>query len=188
MSKVSNVLLLLQYLQNGRKYSISELSEKLEVSPRMIRVYKEELEKAGIYVDTIMGPYGGYLLKQDVMIPNALFSEDDYHYLKSLSISDERYSSILDKVKRNTSLESIEIPDELKNTYNLLSRAIKENRKVKILYESYSDGVFERVIHPFHLFHYSNGWGCAAYCEVRKDLRHFEFFRMKNVQLLDDFF
>lgn len=37
MSKLSNVLLMLEYLQNGKKYSIKELSEKLEVTPRMIR-------------------------------------------------------------------------------------------------------------------------------------------------------
>ena len=64
MSKISNVLLMLQYLQNGKKYNITELAEKLEVSERMVRVYKEELEKAGIYIDTIMGPYGGYVLNQ----------------------------------------------------------------------------------------------------------------------------
>ena len=45
MSKISNVLTMLEYLSSGRKYSISELSEKLEVSPRMIRVYKDEIEK-----------------------------------------------------------------------------------------------------------------------------------------------
>ena len=64
MSKISNVILMLQYLSNGRKYSIKELSEKLEVTPRMVRMYKDELEKAGIYIDTIMGPYGGYVLNQ----------------------------------------------------------------------------------------------------------------------------
>lgn len=48
MSKISNVLLMLQYLENDRKYSIKELSEKLEVSERMVRCYKDELEKAGI--------------------------------------------------------------------------------------------------------------------------------------------
>ena len=44
MSKISNVILMLQYLENGRKYNIKELSDKLEVSERMIRIYKEELE------------------------------------------------------------------------------------------------------------------------------------------------
>ena len=45
MSKISNVLTMIEYLSTGRKYTIKELSEKLEVSPRMIRVYKDEIEK-----------------------------------------------------------------------------------------------------------------------------------------------
>lgn len=53
MSKISNVLTMLEYLSSGKKYSIAELSANLEVTPRMIRVYKEEIEKAGIYIDTI---------------------------------------------------------------------------------------------------------------------------------------
>ena len=69
MSKISNVLTMIEYLSTGRKYSISELSEKLEVSPRMIRVYKDEIEKAGIYIDTIKGPYGGYVLNQNINVP-----------------------------------------------------------------------------------------------------------------------
>ena len=55
MSKISNVITMLQLLNTGRKYSIKELSERLEVSERMSRVYKDELEKAGMCVDTIMG-------------------------------------------------------------------------------------------------------------------------------------
>lgn len=51
MSKISNVLTMLEYLSLGRKYSISELFEKLEVSPIMIRIYKDEIKKAGIYID-----------------------------------------------------------------------------------------------------------------------------------------
>lgn len=62
MSKLSNVITMLRIMQNGRKYSIKELSEKLEVSPRMIRQYKNELEEAGIYLESIRGPYGGYYL------------------------------------------------------------------------------------------------------------------------------
>ena len=44
MSKISNVITFMQYLSTGKKYSIQELSEQLEASPRMISVYKEELE------------------------------------------------------------------------------------------------------------------------------------------------
>ena len=63
MSKISNTISMLNLLSTGRKYSIQELATILEVSPRMVRTYKEELEKSGIYIDTIMGPYGGYVLR-----------------------------------------------------------------------------------------------------------------------------
>ena len=45
MSKLSNTLLLLQILSTGRKYSVNELSKIVECSPRMIRIYKEELSR-----------------------------------------------------------------------------------------------------------------------------------------------
>ena len=69
MSKLSNVILLLRLLQKGRKYSIKELANKLEVSPRMIREYKNELECADIFIESMRGPYGGYYLNQDIKIP-----------------------------------------------------------------------------------------------------------------------
>ena len=80
MTKLSNTLLMLQYLQSGRKYSVKELSEKLEVSERQVRCYKEELEKAGIYIDTIMGPYGGYVLNQSIRMPVRKFKKKDRRY------------------------------------------------------------------------------------------------------------
>ena len=55
MSKLSNELLMIQLLSNGRKYSIKELSNILEVSERMVRCYKEEIEKSGIIIETIRG-------------------------------------------------------------------------------------------------------------------------------------
>ena len=91
MSKISNVLTMIEYLSTGRKYSISELSKKLEVSPRMIRVYKDEIEKAGIYIDTIKGPYGGYVLNQNV---------NDLEELRNILI--EYYSKNRDKITSRT--------------------------------------------------------------------------------------
>jgi predicted DNA-binding transcriptional regulator YafY len=192
MSKISNVLLMLQYLENGRKYSIQELSEKLEVTPRMIRSYKDELLKCGIYIDTVMGPYGGYVLNQSIMIPPRRFNKDDYEFLNSLKVSDndkeklENIKSIIKSYEYNN--ENIELKDDLKNTYNILNRAIKEKRKVKINYYSFSHGNIDRVIRPLDMFLYNSGWGVAAFCELRQDLRHFELKRINKIELLKENF
>ncbi len=194
MSKISNVLLMLQYLENVRKYNIKELSDKLEVSERMIRVYKEELEKAGIYIDTIMGPYGGYVLNQSIRIPIRKFTKDDYDFLKNLNVKKEdkeRLEIITDKVHGvyfDSKNENMELKDSIKNYYNILTRAIKERRKVLINYYSFTHGNQDRVIHPLDMFLYNSGWGCAAYCEKRKDLRHFELKRINNIELLEERF
>ena len=156
MSKISNVILMLQYLSNGKKYSIKELSEKLEVTPRMVRVYKEELEKAGIFIDSIMGPYGGYVLNQEIVI---------------------------NKEKINATLTP---EDQYK--YNILTRAIKEKRKVKLLYTSKSHGDNYRVIDPTGMYVYKDGWYCVAYCELREDMRQFGLKDIKEIELLDEYF
>ena len=170
MSKISNVLTMLQLLQSGRKYSISELSNKLEVTYRMIRVYKEDLEKAGIYIDTIMGPYGGYVLNQSVRMPVRKFK------MKDAKLLDKYIASEKDK----------DIKDENGKKYNLLTRAIKEKRKVKILYYSYGKGENERVIDPAEMFLFQDGWYCAAFCEKKQDIRHFELKRIIKYELLDE--
>ena len=61
MGKLGNTLAMLKILETGRKFTVNELAEKIEVSPRMIKTYKAELEQAGIYIDTINGIYGGWI-------------------------------------------------------------------------------------------------------------------------------
>lgn len=60
MSKISNMLSMLQILKDGKIHKIQELAEKVEVSERMIRQYKVELEEAGIYLMSYTGKIGGY--------------------------------------------------------------------------------------------------------------------------------
>lgn len=190
MSKLSNALIMLELLNNGKKYSINELAEILEVTPRMIRSYKDDLEKSGIYIDTIRGPYGGYVLNQSVRVPRRKFKKEDYEFLKNLSVSDSdktKLSIIADKMRGiylGSQDEKVVLSQETRAIYNTLERAIKEKRKVEIDYYSYTNGVTKRIIHPFDMFYTSNGWGCAAFCELRHDLRHFELRRIDNIKLL----
>lgn len=199
MSKVSNVLTMLELLNTKKKYSIKELAETLEVSERMIRSYKEELDKCGIYVDTIMGPYGGYVLNQSIRMPVRKFRKKDYELLEDY-ISNEKDPKrkeelilLQDKIKGvyKGSIEEnkeLNLKEETLLKYNVLTRAIKEKRKVKIKYYSYNKGENERIICPAEMFLFQDGWYCAAFCLLKNDIRHFELRRIINYELLDEKF
>lgn len=198
MSKISNAISMLNLLSTGRKYSIKELANILEVTPRMVRVYKDELEKAGIYIDTIMGPYGGYVLNQTIRTPERKFKKEDYEilstYMDLLDTEDKEKIIILKDKIRGIYIDSKEeqkelnLDSDIKNKYNILTRALRKHRKVKILYYSYNKGEIERIIHPLEMFLYKDGWFCAAYCELRKDMRHFELKRIRKIELLENKF
>lgn len=197
MGKVANVITMLELLANGRKYNIEELAERLEVTPRMIRSYKEALDQAGIYIDSIRGPYGGYVLNQTIRMPKRKFSINDYKLILGTTkdVKDEATRNKLiilaDKIHgiyQGSKEEQRELLAESNDKYNAISRAIKESRKVKILYYSYNKGENERVIRPYDMFIFGTGWGCAAFCETKQDLRHFELKRISNVELMQEYF
>lgn len=197
MSKLSNIITMMELLNNGRKYSIEELSNILEVTPRMIRFYKEELEKAGIYIDTIRGPYGGYVLNQKVRVPSRKFKNSDYLLLQKIldKLDDDNLKMELevlkDKVRgvyQGSIQEKLEIKEEEKEKYNIISRAIKEKNKVEILYYTHEKGENIRIIHPVDLYLYYDSWYASAFCELRNDMRHFELKRIRKIKLLEDIY
>ncbi len=159
MSKISNVISMLQILSTGRKHSINELANTLEVTPRMIRVYKEELEKAGIFIDTIRGPYGGYVLNQKIYIPHKEETKDKLY-----------------------------MSDLYKKIYNVICKALEEKRKVEITYLSSDNEIRQRIIHPMDLYVYNHNWYIPAYCELRKSMRHFQFKNISDIKILNEFY
>lgn len=158
MSKISNVLTMIEYLSTGRKYSIAELSEKLEVTPRMIRVYKDEIEKAGIYIDTIKGPYGGYVLNQNVSVPKRFITPNE------INVKDKNLFNLINraiKEKRKCLIE---------------------------YYSKNEEKLTSRTIHPYDLILLGNEWGVAAYCELKDEIRHFYINRIKSIEILENFY
>ena len=143
---------------SGKKYSIKELSELLEVTPRMIRVYKDELEKAGIYVDTLKGPYGGYVLNQNIHVPKRFITS------KTIIVQNK---SIFNSVNRA-------IKEQRKCFIEYYSKDRKELSK--------------RIIHPYDLILLGDEWGVAAYCELKEKIRHFYINRIQSIQLLEFFY
>lgn len=94
MSKIANVLNMLQILKDENVHSIQSLAEKLEVSERMIRQYKLELEQAGIYINSITGKYGGYQIEK----------ENDFFKIENI-IKEEMYIIMKKAIKNRNKIE-----------------------------------------------------------------------------------
>lgn len=208
LGKLSNLICMLQLLKTGRKFTIKELAEKLEVTPRMIRVYKDELEKAGIYVDSMAGVYGGYVLNQKLTSFDVGLTKEDMGVLKIISeyldnkkdfIFKREYNSFIERIKdayeKNEKAKTANIPyindfldqkdteDEIKK-YNKFNYAIKNKRKIKIKYVSINSMIKERIIHPCGLFVYNNNWYVSAFCELKKHTRSFLLSRVIKCEIL----
>lgn len=184
---------MLNYLNTGNKYSVKELAEKLEITPRMVRYYKSELEQAGIPIETFMGPNGGYYLvhygnqypqfnKYDV----ELLEEVDQRLKNDQYIDIESYEKILEKIKRASDITEekskffvIDKMEKESSLYETMRRAIQTHSKLRILYRNLKLEWKERWIHPIQIFQYQDKFYVTAYCELRNDIRHFEFSRIQ---------
>lgn len=199
MAKLSNLLVMIQLLKTGRKYSLNELSEYLECSERMIREYKLFLEEAGIYIETIRGPYGGYILRQEINMPALNYNDNDVNAIKEaikqisdddlrnklINVSNKIDSNILDEENKNKKL--ITNGKELL-VYNALSKAIKNNYKVRIKYYNLQHGESIRTIYPLGLYLFQNEWWCSSYWEEKDDMRQFHIKRILEAEVLDSKF
>lgn len=199
MSKIYNALAMLDILSSKRKYTIKELSEKLELSPRMVRYYKEELERLGYYIESTTAVDGGYQLISDVYLPKISVSKYDLELLKGVKEFldknnypfNEELDTFINKIqgiysgsqKKYISNNTIENSSD-KEKYEIFNDAIKNNKRVEISYLSLQNTTSERVIQPCEIFKHKDNLYVAAYCELRGEIRHFEFQRINTIKVL----
>lgn len=74
MSPTARALLALELIQSHPGITAERLGEKLEVSERAARRYIGILREAGIPVESVRGPYGGYRLGRGLRFPPLMFS------------------------------------------------------------------------------------------------------------------
>lgn len=196
MGKFSNMLYMIDLLNTGNKYSIKELSQKLGVTERMIRYYKEELENNGIFIESFKGPNGGYFMLDRVK--NYIsFNKYDVQLLENISEVLEKsnfpfmksYKDLLEKVKNMYSIaeEKSKFIVDIKSLdnneiFNIVKSSIKKQEAINIEYRNIDGTISKRTIHPLQLFNYKDINYVTAYCELRKDIRHFEIERIENIK------
>ena len=214
MGSVNNALLMLAYLSTGRQYTIRELAGLLEVSEKSVRLYREALDSAGIYVQETRGRYGGYRIPREYYQPPAVFSLTDGELLALEILEGELTGAghveassirgVLTKLKAVREMNRMEEePYGLHlahmaggvrpNTDPVLERekfltlvgARKKRRKVKMAYRPLNRPASERVVHVYHTYTYQGEMYMAAWCELRKEIRDFKIRRAEKLEILD---
>lgn len=195
VGKFSKMLYMIDLLNSGNKYSVPELAQKVGVTERMIRYYKEELESDGIFIESFKGPNGGYFLinkirnyinfnKYDVEL-----LECSYEFLKNAKFQfSEKYLNLIYKAKcmfniseeKSKFISSIRIEDT-DELLKIINASINKSDSINISYLNIDGTIINRNIHPLQLFIYNDVNYVTAYCELRNDIRHFEINRIKNI-------
>lgn len=187
MGKIGNALLMLRLLESGKKYTVNELSQRLEVTPRMIKIYKEELEKSGIYIDTIRGQYGGYVYNKkhdynvsfdylDVDAIESILSKLSNSEKEKITITLEKLRSIViysADEKRNIKIDK----QDLQNKYLIISRAIKNNTELTFKFHNKL-----RKFVPYSFTYYKDYIYVTGYSILENDIKTLNLSGIKELE------
>ena len=199
MSKITNTILMIKLLSNGRVYSVKELSEELGVTERMVRYYKEQLEMAGYIIESFKGPGGGYYINKNDMININYFNKYDLEVLdkvqSEISTSDND-KLIKDFIELNKKLHSIyntnKVLSEFDNNLSfkendekikIIDDSIKNMKSIYISYLGTSGNVTNREILPISIFKFENNIYVTAFRKLRGAIRHFD---LNKIMSLDE--
>lgn len=199
MSKITNTILMIKLLSNGRVYSVKELSDELGVTERMVRYYKEQLEMAGYIIESFKGPRGGYYINKNDMININYFNKYDLEVLdkvqSEISTSDND-KLIKDFIELNKKLHSIYNTNKVLSEYDnnlsfkendekikIIDDSIKNMKSIYISYLGTSGNVTNREILPISIFKFENNIYVTAFCKLRGAIRHFD---LNKIMSLDE--
>lgn len=134
MSKISNSLLMIRLLSNGRVYSVKELSLELGVTERMVRYYKEQLEMAGYVIETFKGPGGGYFMDKNNLMNIDYFNKND------LNILDRTQKELMSSEDEELKRDFRELNKKLRSIYNA-NKVFSEYKNISINVNSTDDKI-----------------------------------------------
>ena len=196
MGKLSNMMYMIDLLNTENIYTLKDLSEKIGVTERMIRYYKNEICANGIVIESFKGPNGGYFMidkvknytsinKYDIQLLENIYNmllNSDFKYLdklKDLLDKSKKMHTIYDEKSKYISNINLSKSGEIEK---VVENAINKNEKIEIVYNDIDGGQSKRTIHPLHLFKYKDSYYVTAFCELRNDIRHFELKRIINIK------
>ena len=209
-SPTARALLALELLQASPGITADRLADKLGVSERAARRYVGILREAGIQVDSVRGPYGGYRLGRGLRLPPLMFSAaealglvmavlDGHHdaadpadpvggaLSKIMRALPGPVAAQAEAVRRTTAPapdRGAARPDA--GTTTALVQACSTRRRVRLGYRSEAGSEWTAEVDPWALVVRHGRWYLLCFSPAAKAIRAYRVDRVRGVEILDD--
>ena len=205
MNTSARMLRLLSLLQTHRYWPGSELSDRLEVSPRTLRRDIDRLRELGYSVDAVRGVAGGYQLRAGGSLPPLLLEDEEavaiavgLQTAANGSISGMEDSSVqaltkviglmpprlrrqMDAIRSQTeNLPWRGGPELDASLLATLAQACRDDEPIKFTYTARESEPTDRWVEPHRLVTLGRRWYLVAYDRDRQDWRSFRVDRISD--------
>jgi len=211
-SPTARALLALELVQGNPGISADRLAGKLGVSERAARRYIGILREAGIPIESVRGPYGGYRLGRGLWLPPLMFSPtealglvmavlDGHHdagdptdpvgsaLAKLMRALPEPVAAQAEAVRRTTAPapdRAAARPDP--TTTTALVQACANHRRVRLGYRSEAGSEWDMEVGPWAVVVRHGRWYLLCRTHPTDARRAYRIDRVRSVSVLDDAF
>ena len=209
-SPTARALLALELVQGSPGITADRLADKLGVSERAARRYVGILREAGIPVESVRGPFGGYRLGRGLRLPPLMFSAtealglvmavlDGHHQAsdptdpvgsalgKIVRALPEPVAAQAEAVRRATAPapdRAAARPDP--GTTTALVQACTSRRRVRLGYRSEAGSEWVMEVDPWAVVVRHGRWYLLCWSHTADARRAYRIDRVRDVELLDD--
>jgi predicted DNA-binding transcriptional regulator YafY len=211
-SPAARALLTLQLIQGSPGITADRIADKLGVSERAARRYVGILREAGIPIESVRGPYGGYRVGRGLRLPPLMFSAaealglvmavlDGHHDAsdptdpvgsalgKIVRALPEPVAAQAEAVRRTTAPapdRAAARPDP--ETTTELVQACSNRRRVRLGYRSQAGSEWVAEVDPWAVVVRHGRWYLLCRSHAPDARRAYRIDRVTGVEVLDDMF
>jgi predicted DNA-binding transcriptional regulator YafY len=211
-SPTARALLALELVQGSPGITADRLADKLGVSERAARRYVGILREAGIPIESVRGPYGGYRVGRGLRLPPLMFSAtealglvmavlDGHHDAsdptslvgsalgKIMRALPEPVAAQAEAVRRGTA----PTPDRAAvrpspEATTALVRACSDHRRVRLRYRSEAGSEWDTEVDPWAVVVRHGRWYLLCWSHTSDGRRAYRIDRVRAVEELTDRF
>ncbi|MGH3336440.1 MAG: helix-turn-helix transcriptional regulator, partial [Nocardioides sp.] len=211
-SPTARALLALELIQGSPGITAALIADKLGVSERAARRYVGILREAGIPIESVRGPYGGYRVGRGLRLPPLMFSStealglvmavlDGHHDAgdptglvggaigKIVRALPEPVAAQAEAVRRTTAAapdRAAARPDP--GTTTTLVQACSDRRRVRITYRSEAGSEWSTDVDPWAVVVRHGRWYLVCRTHPRDAVRAYRVDRVSAPEVLDHSF